>query len=226
MNAKPRLSIVFKEHGILSSLMNTFEHEGFEVRTFWNGADALDAFREATDDVAIIGRSMPRMDGPELFRRLRQFSDMPVIFLSSFGEDLADTVPGADDYLATPFSLRLLVNRVRIVLRRQLPASRKSEGLARFQQRHKGLESKRQSCHWGGERVYLNMPERIIFEALGDNGVHTRFALMAAVYGDAVEMDAQLVDEHINSLTRRVRLVDPSFDAIESVFGVAYRLKK
>ena len=88
------------------------------------------------------------------------------------------------------------------------------------------IERPRRRCHWRQERVYLNMPEFLILEALADSGVQTRFSLMRVVYGDDAELDEQVVDEHISGLVGKFRLVDPTFDWIELVGGVAYRLKR
>src|SRR5262245_31753322 len=118
MNSKPSIALVHPERNILSSLGLAFEAEGFDVRTYCDGIQALDALSDAPADIAILGRRLPRLPGPDLFRQLRYFTAMPVIFVSSLGPDLAEQAPDADDYLETPFSLRLVVERARTVLRR------------------------------------------------------------------------------------------------------------
>src|SRR5262249_19181491 len=118
MNSKPSIALVHPERNILTALGLAFEAEGFDVRTYGDGMEALDALSDAAADIAILGRRLPRLYGPDLFRQLRYFTAMPVIFLSSLGPDLAEQAPDADDYLETPFSLRLVVERARTVLRR------------------------------------------------------------------------------------------------------------
>ncbi len=97
------------------------EQEGYHVRTFTDGAAALTALTTTPPDLAILDIKMPRMDGLELLRRLRQAQDLPVIFLTSKDEEIDELMglnAGADDYIRKPFSQRLLLERVRAVLRR------------------------------------------------------------------------------------------------------------
>ena len=92
--------------------------------TYTDGASALDGFKTSPPDLAILDIKMPRMDGMELLRRLRQKSDMPVIFLTSKDEEIDELFGlkmGADDFIRKPFSQRLLVERVKAVLRRVTP---------------------------------------------------------------------------------------------------------
>ncbi len=94
------------------------EQEGYHVRTFSDGAAALTALTTAPPDLAILDIKMPRMDGLELLRRLRQAQDLPVIFLTSKDEEIDELMglnAGADDYIRKPFSQRLLLERVRAV---------------------------------------------------------------------------------------------------------------
>lgn len=207
----PTVALVHKERNILTSIRLACEAAGFAVRTFGDGESALESLTAVPADIGIIGRSMPRLSGPDLFARLRQSTPMPVIFLSSFGEDLADQVQGADDYLFTCCSHKLLVSRVHAVLRRH-----RRNGLV--------VDSAHCRCTWRQARVYLNMPEFLILEALARRGVHTRFALMAAAYGPDLDMDADLIDHHIAAMQNKFRDIDPSTKVIECVSGVAYRL--
>ena len=98
------------------------EAEGFEVRTYSDGAAALAALSQTPPDLAVLDIKMPRMDGMELLRRIRQKSDLPVIFLTSKDEEIDEVLGlrmGADDYMRKPFSQRLLIERIRAVLRRR-----------------------------------------------------------------------------------------------------------
>jgi two-component system response regulator ChvI len=118
---KSTIALVDDERNILTSLGMALEAKGYKVRTYSDGAAALEALTEEPVDLAILDIKMPRMDGLELLRRLRQQTDMPVIFLTSKeGEidELFGLKLGADDYIAKPFSQRLLVERVKVVLRR------------------------------------------------------------------------------------------------------------
>ena len=117
----PTIALVDDDRNILTSVSIALETEGYRIQTYTDGASALDGLRDSPPDLAIFDIKMPRMDGMELLRRLRQKSDMPVIFLTSKDEEIDELFGlkmGADDFIRKPFSQRLLVERVKAVLRR------------------------------------------------------------------------------------------------------------
>ena len=117
-----RIALVDDDRNILTSVSMTLEAEGFEVETFNDGQAALDAFNKKMPDMAVFDIKMPRMDGMDLLQRVRQKSQMPVIFLTSKDDEIDEVLGlrmGADDYVKKPFSQRLLVERIRALLRRQ-----------------------------------------------------------------------------------------------------------
>ena len=118
----PTIALVDDDENILASLKVLFEGEGYTVRSYTDGAAALAALSETPPDIAILDIKMPRMDGVEVLRRLRQASNLPVIFLTSKDDEVDEVMGlrlGADDYITKPFSQRLLVERIRALLRRQ-----------------------------------------------------------------------------------------------------------
>src|SRR4026209_2099789 len=126
MKEKSTIALVDDERNILTSLGLGVRVEAGanKVRPNSDGATALEALSEEPADLAILDIKMPRMDGMELLRRLRQITDMPVIFLTSKDEEIDELFGlkmGADDYIAKPFSQRLVVERVKAVLRRFAP---------------------------------------------------------------------------------------------------------
>ena len=117
----PTIALVDDDRNILTSVSIALEAEGYRIMTYTDGASALDGFKTSPPDLAILDIKMPRMDGMETLRRLRQKSDMPVIFLTSKDEEIDELFGlkmGADDFIRKPFSQRLLVERVKAVLRR------------------------------------------------------------------------------------------------------------
>src|SRR5436190_20501634 len=116
------IALVDDDKNILASVSMLLEQEGYHVRTFTDGAAALTALTTTPPDLAILDIKMPRMDGLELLRRLRQANpELPVIFLTSKDEEIDELMglnAGADDYIRKPFSQRLLLERVKAVLRR------------------------------------------------------------------------------------------------------------
>src|SRR6202011_289751 len=117
----PTIALVDDDRNILTSVSIALEAEGYRIMTYTDGASALDGFKTSPPDLAILDIKMPRMDGMELLRRLRQKSDMPVIFLTprdEESEELCGLKRGPDIFTRKPFSQRLLVERVKAVLRR------------------------------------------------------------------------------------------------------------
>ena len=175
---------------------------------------------------------MPRMDGLELLRKLRQTSAMPVVFLTSKDDEIDEVFGlkmGADDYITKPFSQRLLIERIRAVLRRsaaraQTPAVASK---AVISQGHLHLDHERHDCLWKNQPVNLTVTEVLIIDALAHRPgvVKSRDSLMDAAYDDQVYVDDRTIDSHIKRLRRKFRAVDGSFDAIETLYGVGYRYK-
>ena len=113
----PPIALVDDDRNILTSVSIALEAEGYRTATYTDGSSALDAFKSSPPDLAILDIKMPRMDGMEMFRRLRQTSDVPVIFLTSKDEEIDELFGlkmGADDFIWKPFSQRLLVERVKV----------------------------------------------------------------------------------------------------------------
>ncbi len=120
----PTIALVDDDRNILTSVSLSLEAEGYRIQTYTDGAAALEGLKANPPDLAIFDIKMPRMDGMELLRRLRQKSDLPVIFLTSKDEEIDELFGlkmGADDFIRKPFSQRLLVERVKAILRRSSP---------------------------------------------------------------------------------------------------------
>src|SRR5881396_2103990 len=170
MKEKSTIVLVDDERNILTSLGMALEAEGYKVRTYSDGAAALEALSEEPADMAILDIKMPRMDGMELLRRLRQQTDMPVIFLTSKDEEIDELFGlkmGADDYIAKPFSQRLVVERVKAVLRRSTPkdGSAPKETDAKILERGDlKMDPERHTCTWRGEQVTLTVTEFLILQ--------------------------------------------------------------
>ncbi|MGH6928222.1 MAG: response regulator, partial [Dongiaceae bacterium] len=116
------IALVDDDRNILTSVQMALEAEGFAVRTFTDGAEALRGLTANPVDLAILDIKMPRMDGMELLERLRRQTDLPVIFLTSKDDEVDELMGlrmGADDYIKKPFSQRLLIERIRALLRRE-----------------------------------------------------------------------------------------------------------
>ncbi len=235
MKEKSTIVLVDDERNILTSLRMALEAEGYKVRTYNDGVSALEALTEEPADLGIFDIKMPRMDGMELLRRVRQQSAMPVIFLTSKDEEIDELFGlkmGADDYIAKPFSQRLIVERVKAVLRRIAPKDGQpasSEPSKAILERGKlKLDPERHTCHWDNRPVTLTVTEFLILQALATRPgvVKTRDALMDAAYDDQVYVDDRTIDSHIKRLRKKFKQVDDDFDVIETLYGVGYRFKE
>jgi two-component system response regulator ChvI len=230
------IALVDDDRNILTSVGMLLEQEGYHVRTYSDGASALSALQATPPDLAILDIKMPRMDGLELLRRLRQNGDMPVIFLTSKDEEIDELMglnAGADDYIRKPFSQRLLLERVRAVLRR---AESRSNGNAAAPEPKRevlvrgklALDPQRHDCTWEGKPVRLTVTEFLILQSLAQRPgfVKSRDNLMDAAYDDQVYVDDRTIDSHIKRLRKKFKVVDDSFDAIETLYGVGYRYRE
>jgi len=228
------IALVDDDRNILSSLRVALEAEGYKIRTYNDGSTALEGISEEPPDLAILDIKMPRMDGMELLRRLRQKSDMPVIFLTSKDEEIDELFGlkmGADDYIAKPFSQRLLIERVKAILRRSQPKDGAATGSTEASILERGnlkMDPERHTCHWDGRAVTLTVTEFLILQALAlrPGVVKSRDALMDAAYDDQVYVDDRTIDSHIKRLRKKFKAVDDSFDVIETLYGVGYRFKE
>ena len=233
MKMKSTIVLVDDERNILTSLGMALDAEGYKVRTYSDGAAALEALSEEPADLAILDIKMPRMDGMELLRRVRQMTDMPVIFLTSKDEEIDELFGlkmGADDYITKPFSQRLVLERVKAVLRRYQPkdAASPAEAMGVLERGKLRINPERHTCHWDGHSVMLTVTEFLILQALATRPgvVKTRDALMDAAYDDQVYVDDRTIDSHVKRLRKKFKQADPNFDVIETLYGVGYRFKE
>jgi two-component system, OmpR family, response regulator ChvI len=229
------IALVDDDRNILTSVGMLLEQEGYHIRTYTDGASALSALQATPPDLAILDIKLPRVDGLELLRRLRQSGDMPVIFLTSKDEEIDELMglnAGADDYIRKPFSQRLLLERVRAVLRRA--DARKNAGTAGETKREAlvrgklSLDPQRHDCLWDNRPVRLTVTEFLILQCLAQRPgfVKSRDNLMDAAYDDQVYVDDRTIDSHIKRLRKKFKAVDDSFDAIETLYGVGYRYRE
>ena len=227
-----RIALVDDDRNILTSVSMTLEAEGFEVETYNDGQAALDAFNKKLPDMAMFDIKMPRMDGMDLLQRVRQKTNMPVIFLTSKDDEIDEVLGlrmGADDYVKKPFSQRLLVERIRSLLRRQevLESDKGPEPeVGQILQRGElSMDPLRHSVSWKGRDVSLTVTEFLLLQALAQRPgfVKSRDQLMDVAYDDQVYVDDRTIDSHIKRLRKKMRTADDEFSAIETLYGIGYR---
>ncbi len=227
------IALVDDDRNILTSVSMALEAEGFDVRTYADGTEALKALSVRPVDLVVLDIKMPRVDGMEVLNRLRRTSDVPVIFLTSKDDEIDEVLGlrmGADDYIRKPFSQRLLVERIRTLLRRA-EASQDTEADASDKVLVRGeltLDPVRHLCRWRNRVVNLTVTEFLILQALAVRPGHvkTRDQLMDAAYTEEVYVDDRTIDSHIKRLRKKFRAVDHDYDNIETLYGVGYRYKE
>ena len=230
------IALVDDDRNILTSVSIALQSEGFITRVYTDGAAALKAFGENMPDLGVFDIKMPQMDGMELLRRLREFSAMPVIFLTSKDDELDEALGlamGADDYISKPFSQRLLLARIRAILRRQELARTETSSAADTEQElivrgRLSMDPARHKVVWDGKDVTLTVTEFLILQALAQRPgvVKNRNQLLDVAYQEDVYVDDRTIDSHIKRIRRKFRATDPEFDAIETLYGVGYRFEE
>jgi two-component system response regulator ChvI len=232
------ITLVDDDENIVTSVSLALESHGHTVKSYFDGASGLAALEADPPDLAILDVKMPRMDGMEVLRRLRQSSDLPVIILTSKDEEIDEILGfnlGADDYVHKPFSQRLLIERVKAVLRRARPdeveavvAGAPAPGSKAIKRGKLTLDPARHDCLWDGRPVKLTVTEFLLLQALAQRPgfVKSRDSLMDAAYEDQVYVDDRTIDSHIKRMRKKFRAVDPEFDAIETLYGVGYRYRE
>ena len=232
------IALVDDDRNILTSVSIALQAEGFVTRVYSDGVAALKAFADNPPDLAVFDIKMPQIDGMELLRRVREMGGLvgatPVIFLTSKDDELDEALGlamGADDYIAKPFSQRLLIARIRAILRRrdlergQASASDAGGEEELIERGRLTMDPARHKVTWDGKDVTLTVTEFLILEALAQRPgvVKSRNQLLDVAYQDDVYVDDRTIDSHIKRMRRKFRAVDPQFDAIETLYGVGYK---
>lgn len=231
---KQTIALVDDDRNILTSVSMTLEQEGYQVRTYTDGEAALQGLNARPVDLLVLDIKMPRMDGMELLQRLRQRSNMPVIFLTSKNEEVDELMGlrlGADDYITKPFSQRLLLERIRALLRRNEgfradPAGGPPGGV--LVRGDLVLDEIKHQCTWRGEDIQLTVTEFLLVKALAARPgmVKSRDQLIDAAYGENTYVDDRTIDSHVKRVRKKFRSVDDSFNQIETLYGIGYRYKE
>src|SRR5579883_639608 len=227
-----RIALVDDDRNILTSVSMVLEAEGFTVTTYRDGAEALRGLLAEPADLAILDIKMPRMDGHELLQRLREKTNLPVIFLTSKDDEVDELLGlrmGADDYIKKPFSQRLLIERIRALIRREELTRDREDPQSEpvIVRGHLTLDPARHLCTWRGQPVELTVTEFLILKSLAQRPGHVknRDQLMDAAYGEHIYVDDRTIDSHIKRLRKKFKAVDSEFAQIETLYGVGYRYR-
>jgi len=228
----PTIALVDDDRNILTSVSIMLEGERFSVQTYNDGQSAYDAFGRSLPDLAVFDIKMPRMDGMDLLQRMRQKTNIPVIFLTSKDDEIDEILGlrmGADDYVKKPFSQRLLLERIKTLLRRKeaqegniIADTEETKVLVRG---NLTMDPLRHAVTWKGNDFTLTVTEFLLLQALVQRPgfVKSRDQLMDVAYDDQIYVDDRTIDSHIKRLRKKMRMADDSFSAIETLYGIGYR---
>jgi len=224
-----RIAVVEDEETIREGICAALRRDSHDPQAYGDGQAAWEAMQGAEPDLAILDIGLPRMDGLELCRRLRARSDrLPIIFVTSREEEFDRVLGleiGADDYLCKPFSMRELMARVKILLRRaaQIAGSGGGEPIQTVGDLR--LDPVRLAVTWRGTGVPLTVTEFLLLQALvrRPGAVLTRDQLMDGAYPDRTHVSDRTIDSHVKRIRRKFASIDPAFAGIEGVYGAGYR---
>lgn len=229
-----KIALIDDDRNILTSVAMALEAEGFNVKTYMDGEAGVKGVELNPVDLIVSDIKMPRMDGMEVLRNIREKSPVPLIFLTSKDDEIDQVLGlrmGADDYITKPFSQRLLIERIRAILRRNemraLKPTAAAEG-ATIVQGDLKLDEDRHLCLWKGGEVNLTVTEFLLVKALAVRPGHvkSRDSMMDIAYGDSIYVDDRTIDSHIKRIRKKFRVVDDAFDRIDTVYGVGYKYKE
>ena len=228
-----KICLIDDDQNILASLSLALKSEKFEVETYSDGIAGLEALKDNNFDIAILDIKMPRLDGLEVLQKLRNSSDIPVIFLTSKDDEIDQLLGlkmGADDYITKPFSQKLLIERVKVILKRTAFSSEENQvnSDSLIERGNLLLNMDRHECHWKEERIKLTVTEFLLLESLVNRPgyVKNRDQLMSAAYSDDLYVDDRTIDSHIKRIRRKFKAIDKDFNSIETLYGVGYRFNQ
>ncbi len=223
--AKPKIMVVDDEKNICELLRLYLEKENFDVTIVNNGSDAISLIRQEQPSLVLLDIMMPVIDGWEVCRQVREFSNVPIIMLTAKGETFDKVMGldlGADDYIVKPFDTKEVVARVKAVLRRSSSAD--TEGEVRYDKLSVNI-IKYELCVDG--KVVDTPPkelELLYHLAKNPNRVYTRDQLLDEVWGFEYFGDSRTVDVHVKRLREKLEGVSDQW-SLKTVWGVGYKFE-
>jgi len=217
--------VVEDEPQIAQIVRDYLQHAGFGVVTTGDGAEALLLVHQRQPDLVVLDLGLPRIDGLDVAKRLRDDTDIPIIMLTARVEEsdrLAGLEVGADDYVTKPFSPRELVARVRAVLRRVEPGTVHSDV---FRRADLIIDASKMTVTRNGSAIELTPTEFQLVAALArrPGRVFTRAQLLDAVRGTEVESFERAIDAHIKNIRRKLEIDSRSPRYLLTVYGIGYK---
>ena len=229
-NGSTRILLVDDEQSIQTLLSYPLRKDGYHVTSAQDGREALDRFAEARFDLVILDLMLPKLDGVEVCRELRQRSQVPIIMLTAKGSEtdkVAGLEVGADDYITKPFSMREFRSRVKAALRRSRMAGEPPDA-EEIEHGELKVDYGRRMVTLEGEEVRVTYVEFEILGALARSPgrVLSRETLLEHVWGDSEYRDPRTVDVHIRHLREKLESDPKEPEYLFTVRGVGYRFRE
>jgi two-component system response regulator ChvI len=234
-NMKNNIFLIDDDKNILTSVSMLLESEGYKVKTFSDGESGLKAILENHPDIAVVDIKMPRLDGIELLKKLRKTSDMPIIFLTSKDTEIDELLGlkiGADDYITKPFSQRILIERIRILIKRDELKNIKKNKIDDKNSLRTGnifLDTEKYMCKWKNKTVNLTVTEFLLIKSLVKNTgvVKSRDQLILSAFGEDKEnIDDRAIDHHFKRIRKKFKNADNNFNSIVTIYGGGYKFSE
>ena len=233
---KNNVFLIDDDKNILASISMLLENEGYKVSTFSDGESGLKAILENSPDIAVVDIKMPRLDGIELLKKLRRTSNMPVIFLTSKDTEIDELLGlkiGADDYITKPFSQNVLMERIRILIKRtELKNIKKKDNIDDKNSIKEGnifLDTEKYMCKWKNKTVNLTVTEFLLIKSLVKNAgaVKSRDQLIVSAFGEDKEnIDDRSIDHHFKRIRKKFKIADNNFNSIVTIYGGGYKFSE
>ena len=233
---KNNVFLIDDDKNILASISMLLENEGYKVSTFSDGESGLKAILENSPDIAVVDIKMPRLDGIELLKKLRRTSNMPVIFLTSKDTEIDELLGlkvGADDYITKPFSQNILMERIRILIKRtELKNIKKKDNIDDKNSIKEGnifLDTEKYMCKWKNKTVNLTVTEFLLIKSLVENvgAVKSRDQLIVSAFGENKEnIDDRSIDHHFKRIRKKFKSADNNFNSIVTIYGGGYKFSE
>ena len=233
---KNNVFLIDDDKNILASISMLLENEGYKVSTFSDGESGLKAILENSPDIAVVDIKMPRLDGIELLKKLRRTSNMPVIFLTSKDTEIDELLGlkvGADDYITKPFSQNILMERIRILIKRtELKNIKKKDNIDDKNSIKEGnifLDTEKYMCKWKNKTVNLTVTEFLLIKSLVKNpgAVKSRDQLIVSAFGEDKEnIDDRSIDHHFKRIRKKFKIADNNFNSIVTIYGGGYKFSE
>jgi two-component system response regulator ChvI len=227
------IALIDDDQNIVTSVSIALEQQGWSVKSFHDGETGLQGITKDEPDLVVLDIKMPRMNGIEVLKKLRETSNLPVIFLTSKDDEIDEIIGlkmGADDYITKPFSQNLLIARIQTLLRRGRKNQANQDNNHQTETIELGpltLDKNRYVCAWKAQPLDLTVTEFLLILNLAEHPGHvkSRDQLISAAYGDHIYVDDRTIDSHIKRIRKKFKTIDPDFNHIETIYGIGYKYK-